>query len=67
MANSITEAIAQQSAGINVSDWRCLTCRNYRGNLGCNKNVFIAFTGANMNLCAWYECGRKCRHCGKVS
>ncbi len=67
MGDAITEAIARQSDGINVDDWRCLTCRNYKGNLACNKNVFIAFTGANMNLCAFYERGQRCAHYGKVS
>lgn len=64
---SVSEAIARQSENINVDDWLCLTCKNYEGDLRCKKNVFIAFTGANMRGCYFYEHGHKCRHCGRVT
>ncbi|KKL49920.1 hypothetical protein LCGC14_2310640 [marine sediment metagenome] len=64
---TILDEMANQSSNINVNDWHCLTCRNYKGQLRCGANVFIAFEGANLAMCSFYERGRKCSHCGRVA
>lgn len=45
----------------------CTSCKNYKGSLSCEKKVFIAFEGANLDHCSFYEVGRKCRHCGRIT
>ena len=47
--------------------FRCDSCRNYKGSLSCEKNIFIVFEGANLNHCGFYVEGKKCRHCGRIT
>lgn len=65
--SGIIEAMAAQSTNINVDNWHCLNCRNYKGKLRCEANVFIAFEGANLSMCSFYERGRQCPHCRRVA
>jgi hypothetical protein len=37
-----------------IDGWVCPHCQNYKGELMCKKNVFIAFTQANMKECVFY-------------
>lgn len=43
----------------------CKKCIHYAGKLRCNKSVYIAFVGADMSDCIYYEEGKICKHCGK--
>ena len=62
---SIEEAMIRQTP--TIDGWICPFCVNYKGALVCVKNVFIAFTQANMKGCKFYKQGRKCKHCGKAT
>jgi len=42
--------------------WICPTCRNHKGGLNCEKNVFICWVGANMTGCRYYEKERRKAH-----
>ena len=63
--SSIREEIVKQSK--DMGNFRCNSCKYYRGSLICDNNVFIAFTGANMNSCMWYRARVVCIHCGRVT
>ena len=43
----------------------CEDCTNYAGGRSCEKNVFIAFQGANMSNCIYRSTGKPCPHCGR--
>ena len=43
----------------------CEHCKNYEGGCACAQHIFIAFTGANMEHCHYYERGVKCPYCGR--
>lgn len=64
---TIHDEMVRQSQDMKPENFRCNKCKNYKGNLACEKNIFIAFEGANMAMCRYYELGRKCPHCGRVS
>ncbi len=63
---SIEDILISQSQGMDIANFRCDTCINYEGDLKCDKGVFIAFTGANLNNCHAYKLGKKCPHCGRI-
>lgn len=63
--NSIQTEMARQSQDMGGLNFICSDCRNYEGGCKCNLGVFIAFTGANMSTCRFYQNGSKCPHCGK--
>ena len=65
--NDIREEIARQAQDAFVYNFSCKTCMNYKGRCCCEKNVFIAFEGANMSGCANYIEGKKCQHCGRIT
>lgn len=67
MSYTILQEMMGQGNDINVDDWLCLACVNYLGKLRCQRNVFIAFTGANMSLCCYYQQSQICIHCGNVT
>jgi len=50
---TLENILIRQSA--TYEGWICSTCRNYKGNLKCSKNVLIGFVGANMDGCFGYE------------
>lgn len=50
---TLWDEIAKQSASGN--GWICPNCKNHRGNLKCKQNVFIAFVGANMRHCIFFQ------------
>jgi len=65
--SSIEEEILRQSHYMPGNNWLvCGDCKNYKGACACEKNVFIAFEGANMSNCSFYDKGKKCPHCGRV-
>lgn len=71
MANDIAQEIARQSIGPGDPNlfWNlfwCGHCRNYEGALVCKKGVFIAFEGANLSNCRFFDLGKKCAHCDKI-
>lgn len=47
--------------------WVCPQCIHYKGKLICEKGIFIAFSGANMSGCCYYNSGKKCHHCGMMT
>lgn len=64
---ALIDEILRQSQCWERGVFRCDTCRNYKGALACEKGLFIAFEGANLNHCGFYVPGKKCRHCGKIT
>jgi hypothetical protein len=48
---TIEEAIMRQTP--TPDGWVCPKCKNYKGDLVCSMNVFIAFVGANTKNCIW--------------
>ncbi len=65
--NSIRTEIEKQSQNMSWDNFLCSICKNYQGKLICLKGVFIAFTGANMSGCYYFEGGRLCKRCGKYT
>lgn len=63
--STIIEEMEKQSQDMGWHNFICNSCVSYGGNLICANNVFIAFTGANMANCRFYQKGIKCPHCGK--
>jgi len=53
--NSIEAEIRKQSDGAGWENFICSKCRHYDGGVICKENVFIAFTGANMKGCIYFE------------
>jgi len=66
-SSTIGEELYKQSQGMDITNFICDTCVNYKGRCACEKNIFIAFVGANLNHCHAYKQGRKCPHCGRIS
>jgi hypothetical protein len=64
---TLIDEIARQSYNFDHGIFRCDSCLNYKGALSCEKNIFIAFEGANLNHCSFYVHGKKCRHCGRIT
>jgi hypothetical protein len=64
MSQTILEEMQKQAQGMCPEKFVCKDCINYKGNLACDKNVFIAFVGANMSSCSFYQWGITCAHCG---
>ncbi len=64
--SSIADEIYKQSQGMDMGTFKCATCKNYKGGCCCEKWMFIAFEGANLSGCQFYEMGRKCPHCGRI-
>lgn len=62
---SILEIMVTQYQDMSPSNFICLKCKNYNGTLNCQKNVFIAFEGANMSHCSFWEKGQRCPYCGR--
>lgn len=66
MSNNILSVIERQSTpefnGIYI--FLCTDCVNHTGGCQCSKGVFIAFEGANIPNCCYYERGGECPHCG---
>lgn len=67
MSNGIRDEIIKQSRNWEQGFFLCASCRNYKGALVCENGIFIAFEGANLTHCSYYELGKKCRHCGKIT
>ena len=67
MSSSIRDEIEKQSTTTfdGKVTFLCETCKNYKGSCICEKGVFIAFVGANIPLCHFYEQGKKCPYCGR--
>ena len=63
--NSIQGQIVKQSQNMGYHNFICSDCINYDGGCKCKQGIFIAFTGANMSDCRYYQKGTKCSHCGK--
>jgi hypothetical protein len=63
---SILKEMEKQSQDICPENFICSNCKNYKGACACEANVFIAFVGANMSNCRFYQSGRKCPYCGRV-
>lgn len=66
MQNDIEVAMINQSQNMRPENFICASCKNYKGGCGCEKYVFIAFEGANMASCSFYQRGIKCPHCGRI-
>jgi hypothetical protein len=68
MVKGIKQEIERQSMGVgDITVFWCASCRNYEGALVCKKGVFIAFEGANLSNCHFFDPGEKCSHCGKIT
>ena len=65
MTNSIGDELANQSQDMGGNNFICISCKNSTGGYGCSKGVFVAFVGANMSQCIYYEKGVSCPHCGR--
>jgi len=65
MSNSIGQEIEKQSQPTFNGTYLfiCSDCKHYEGGCKCEKGVFIAFEGANISSCVYYETGIKCPHC----
>ena len=64
-SNSIADEMVRQTQGMSLAEFRCDSCVYYDGAMRCQKNVFIAFVGANMGECRYYQWGITCKHCGR--
>ena len=64
MGIEILKEMQRQAQGKGEEHFICKSCTEYNGGLNCEKNVFIAFEGANMSGCQFYRWGRICPHCG---
>lgn len=51
---TIHDAIVRQSSG-DPQGWICPKCWNYCGGVRCKANVFIAFTGAGLGNCGFFD------------
>ena len=67
MFEGIREEMIKQGQNWEQGVFRCDSCINYKGALVCEKRAFIAFAGANLTHCSYYQWGIKCRHCGKCT
>jgi len=65
--SSIQVEMIRQSQDLKPEAFICKRCLSYEGSLKCAKGVFIAFTGANLSGCNWFQVGIKCIHCGKMT
>ncbi len=54
---TIGDAIWRQSQNASPDNFICIRCRNYELNLRCAQNVFIAFVGANLSGCVYFQAG----------
>lgn len=63
--SSILTEMQKQSQNVKPENFICEQCVSYDGGVGCKQNIFIAFKGANMVNCCFFEPGMKCPHCGK--
>ena len=68
MSNNIKAEIEKQSTTTYDGHvvFLCATCKNHTGGCQCAKGVFIAFEGANIPMCCFYQQGIKCPHCGRI-
>ena len=64
--STIMEEITRQSQNVRPENFICATCKYHTDGYGCQKGVFVAFQGANMSGCGWYELGKPCPHCGRM-
>ena len=65
--NILAEIVTQSNPDFNGTySFPCADCVNHTGGCQCNKGIFIAFEGANLSNCIYYERGRKCYHCGRI-
>ena len=64
---NIGDEIYKQSIDMGWDNFICHDCSNYEEGCKCIKGIFIAFTGANMSGCRYFEKGHKCKHCGKIT
>lgn len=62
---SIGKELERQSVAMGGDNFICVDCKFHKDGYGCEKNVFVAFVGANMSGCRFYERGVKCPHCGR--
>lgn len=60
------EILMKQQAPV-PGGWVCPTCINYKGKIICNQGVMICFEGANTRGCFYFQKGKICIHCGKVT
>ena len=63
--SSIADEMVKQSWNMGGDNFVCVSCKNYTGGYSCSKGVFVAFVGANMSGCIYYEKGVSCPHCGR--
>jgi len=66
MDSCILIEMYKQSIDASGDNFYCKNCRHYKGGCGCEQCVFIAFVGANMSNCSYYQKGIKCPHCGEM-
>ena len=64
-STGIGEEIVRQSVDMGWDNFLCATCKNHSGGCKCDAGIFIAFEGANLSNCSYYQKGLKCPHCGK--
>ena len=64
MSKNISLEVERQSQNTTIDNFLCQHCIYYKGSLVCENGVFIAFQGANVSGCRFYQCGTKCPHCG---
>ncbi len=64
---NLKDEAERQSVNASPDNFICQRCGRYKGKGACAMNVFIAFVGANTSGCCWYEKGKECRHCGRIT
>ena len=64
---SMRDEMVKQSQNIEPSAFLCDYCKSYKGKLSCEKGIFIAFAGANLSHCSFFERGRSCKYCGRIT
>jgi hypothetical protein len=67
MFSGLEKEMVKQSQNWEQGVFRCASCLNYKGACTCEKGIFIAFEGANLTHCSYYQQGKKCRHCGRMT
>jgi len=67
MTNPLKDEMVRQSQNMGPAVFSCARCKNYKGALSCGKGLFIAFEGANLYGCQFFEAGKRCQHCGRIT
>ncbi len=66
VSNNIVDEMYRQLQNLTSENFGCDSCKNYEGSLVCKQRVFIAFKGANMSNCLFYQRGTLCPQCRQV-